>query len=293
MPRFLERHAVRALVARTRIVRVLAGVAVAGWFAASCGDKANTFANVVTGTGGGLTAIAVSPTTAVLAFNGTQQFTAVGNDATGATVAMTPTWSVVAGGGAISSSGMFTAGTTSGTFTATVKATSGSVSGTATVIVTPGVLATITVAQASMVIGATQQLVAVGKDASGNIVPITPTWAVIAGGGTVSASGVFTAGTVTGTFTNTRRRRAEVSAEPATVTVTAGPLATIVVTPNPATLAAGFTQQFTAVGKDASGNVGRHHADVVGRRRRRRHQRLGAVHRRHDARHVRQYRQGD
>jgi hypothetical protein len=31
------------------------------------------------------------------------------------------------------------------------------------------------------------------------VVPITPTWAVVAGGGTISAAGLFTAGTLPGT----------------------------------------------------------------------------------------------
>ena len=69
----------------------------------------------------------------------------------------------------------------------------------------PGVLTTILVAPSPATVGlqATQQFTAVGKDASGNVVTITPTWSVAAGGGTISATGLFTAGATAGTFTNT------------------------------------------------------------------------------------------
>src|SRR5579864_240644 len=62
----------------------------------------------------------------------------------------------------------------------------------------PGSLASITVTpNATLAATATQQMVAVGYDADGRVVPITPTWSVVAGGGTISASGVFTAGAAT------------------------------------------------------------------------------------------------
>jgi hypothetical protein len=96
-------------------------------FVAGCSDSNNP---------GVLATIALTPTSASVLPNLTQQFAAVGKDADGNAVTISPTWSVVALGGTISTSGLFTAGTTAGTFTNTVKATSGSISGTATVIVT-------------------------------------------------------------------------------------------------------------------------------------------------------------
>ena len=83
--------------------------------------------------------IIVSPNPANVQVNGTQQFTATGRDASGNTVPITPVWSVVNGGGSIDpSTGLFTAGTVTGTFNNTVTATSGTVSGSATVNVTAG-----------------------------------------------------------------------------------------------------------------------------------------------------------
>jgi hypothetical protein len=53
--------------------------------------------------------------------------------------------------------------------------------------------------------GATTQFTAVGTDAGGNVVAISPSWAVVNGGGAINGTGLFTAGAVDGTFTNTVR----------------------------------------------------------------------------------------
>jgi hypothetical protein len=189
---------------------------------ASCrGIAASATVTVVAGP---LATITVTPNPATMPINGTQQYTAVGRDAQGNVVAITPVWSVTAGGGTINAAtGLFTAGTTTGTFTNTVRATSGTIFGTATAIVTAGPLATITVTPnpATLVIGAQQQFTAVGRDAGNNIVPITPVWSVVNGGGTIDANtGLFTAGGATGTFNNTVRATSGSIFGSATVIVT-------------------------------------------------------------------------
>ncbi|MDQ6769012.1 MAG: S8 family serine peptidase [Gemmatimonadota bacterium] len=200
-------------------------------------------------------AIAVTPATATVLRGGTQQFTASGVDAAGKPVAITPTWSV-SGGGTISSSGLFTATTTGTNFT--VTATSGSVSGTAIVTVNeplPGALATITVTPSSLsvFVGGQQQFTATGKDANGTVVAVTPTWSVSTNGGAITVDGLFSAGTLAGTYTVTASNGSVKGT--ATVTVKAGALATIAVTPNPANVAARATQTFTAVGRDGYNNI--------------------------------------
>jgi hypothetical protein len=123
----------------------------------------------------------------------------------------------------------------------------------------PHTLATITVtpATATVAAGATQQFTAVGKDAGGNVVSFTPSWSIAAGGGTIDDNGLFTAGSTGGTFNNTVTVSSGSISGTATVVVatSSAPIATIVITPSPATIASGATQQFTAVGKDADGNV--------------------------------------
>ncbi len=240
----------RALSQQGRIARSMAAVAIAALFTTACGDSSGP-RRVAT--------VVISPTTTTLPVGGTQQFTAVITDNEGNVLSKnTPTWSIAAGGGTITPTGLFTAGTVAGTYTNTVVVTCSGISATATVIVTAGPLATITVTPnpGTMAINATQQYTAVGKDANGNVVAITPVWSVTNGGGTINASsGLFTAGPTAGTFTNTVRATSGTIFGTATAIVTAGPLATITVTPNPATMAQGATQQFTAVGRDGGGNV--------------------------------------
>jgi hypothetical protein len=207
-----------------------------------------------------LATLTISPASATLGANGTQQFTVVGTDTDGNAVTIdAEVWSVVAGGGTINSStGLFTAGTTAGTFTNTVRVTCGGITATATIIVTAGPLATITVTPnpGTTPINGTIQYTAVGRDVNNNIIPITPVWSVTAGGGTINvATGLFTAGGTPGTFTNTVRATSGTIFGTATAIVTPGPVVTITVTPNPATLQINTTQQFTAVGRDAAGNV--------------------------------------
>jgi hypothetical protein len=226
---------------------------------ATSGAIAGTATVTVTATAGPLATITVTPNPASVPATTTRQFTAVGKDAAGNIVAVTPVWSVAAGGGTISATGLFTAGAATGTYANTVTATSGAIAGTATVTVTaaPGPLAAITVMPdpATVPLGGMVQFTAVGKDAAGNTLTIAPVWAVVAGGGTISAGGQFTADVTPGTFANTVMATTGAVSGMATVIVQPGPLATITVTPNPASVPATTTQQFSAVGKDAAGNI--------------------------------------
>ena len=247
----IRSRVVKSLAQRARIARVVVASLFAALFIAGCSSSTD-FSPI--------TSLTVAPASATLAAGGTQQFTVVTKDGNGKTITGTnPTWSVVAGGGTISSTGLFTAGTTAGTYTNTVAVTCSGVTSFATVIITPGAAATITVTPnpATLAINATQQFTAVVKDANGNVVTATPVWSVVnATAGTINSStGLFTAGTTPGTYTNTVVATSGALTGSATVIVTAGPLATITVTPNPVTLQVNTTQQFTAVGRDASGNV--------------------------------------
>ena len=230
-----------------------------------------TYANTIKATTGSVSAtatvivtvgpvvsITVTPNPTTLAVGATQQFVAVGKDVSGNVVTFTPTWTVVNGGGTVSSTGLFTAGTVIGTFTNTVQAAIGGTSATATVIVTAGPLAIITVTPNPVTLspGFKQQFTAVGTDASGNVIAITPVWSVVNGGGSIDAtSGLFTAAGSTATYANTVRATSGAISGSATVTIVAGALAGIIVTPNPVTLAPGATQQFTAIGTDVNGNA--------------------------------------
>jgi hypothetical protein len=250
MTSFTKERVVGTWAPRGPIGRVLAALAFAG-VAAACGDSSGPQR---------LATLTITPASATLDAGGTQQFTVVGTDNDGDAVTVdAEVWSVVSGGGTINSStGLFTAGPVAGTFTNTVRVTCNGITANATVIVNAGPLATIVVTPnpATMAINATQQFTAVGRDANGNVVAITPVWSTTNPPGTINAStGLFTAGNTTGTFANSVRATQGTISGTATVTVIPGPLATITVTPNPVTLQTGAQQQFTAVGRDAGGNV--------------------------------------
>ncbi|MGI5862369.1 MAG: MYXO-CTERM sorting domain-containing protein [Myxococcales bacterium] len=205
---------------------------------------------------GPLATITVTPNSVTVPALGTRQFTAAGADSHGNAVAISPTWSVTNGGGSINASGLFTAGPTPGTYANTVRASASGVHGSATVEVTVGPVATITIEPSSVTlpINATRQFTASGRDAAGNTVAITPTWSVIHGGGSIDASGLFTAGTTAGTFNSTVQASTGSVSATASVVVTPGPLATIAIAPENPTLAPGAQQQFTATGADSGGH---------------------------------------
>jgi hypothetical protein len=251
MKSFMNNRILQAVAPRARLARAVAAIAFAGLFVASCDVHKIT-------NPGSVAAISITPNPQTLAINGTQQFSVVANDFSGASITVTPTWSVVSGGGTITSAGVFTAGTVPSVYSNTVLATSGSLSATATVIVVPGPLASILVTPkpVTLNVNLSQQFTAIGLDAAGNLVPLTPAWTVANGGGAIGTAGLFTANSSPATYTNTVTATSGAISGTATVIVTPGPLATITITPNPITMAIGpATQQFTAVGRDAGGNV--------------------------------------
>lgn len=236
-----------ARTARGSTIRVVLAVLFTGLFASGCRDATGPEQ---------LESLTVTPATSTVGPGATVELTAAGTRAgTNVTNLRGETYAVTSGGGTVNSAGVFTAPTTAGTSTITV--TCGGQTATATVIVTAGPLASITVTpNPTLQIGETQQFTAVGRDAFDNVVAITPVWSTTNPPGTIDATtGLFTAGNTTGTFEASVTATSGSISGTADVTVVAGPLATITVTPNPVTLETGAQQQFTATGRDAGGNV--------------------------------------
>src|SRR4051812_20188273 len=107
----VKRHVARVLVRRTRAAFMFGALALG---AVSCDVHKESGP-------GSVVALLVSPSPSSMPINGTQQFVAKAVDFEGITVGGTPVWSVVSGGGSISPSGLFTAGTVTGTYASTVK----------------------------------------------------------------------------------------------------------------------------------------------------------------------------
>ncbi len=201
-----------------------------------------------------LTTLEVTPSTSNVSAGATLQFVVRGKDQFGDYMTGSPsvTWS--ASGGTVSNKGLFTAGSLAGA--ASVTATSGSISATASVTVTVVSVLTsleLTPNTASLDASASQQFVVRGKDQFGNYMTGTPTVTWSATGGTVSNSGLFTAGSVAGNFKVTVTSGTITASSTVTVNVPAV-LTTLELTPNTASLDAGATQQFVVRGKDQFGN---------------------------------------
>src|SRR5207245_1604432 len=141
---------------------------------------------------------------------------------------------------------------------ATITATSEGQSGSATVSVTIVPVASVSVspATASVQTGQTVQLTATPKDASGGALSgRTVTWASSnVGVATVSGSGLGTAAAAgSATITATSEGKSGTSA--LTVTAAIAPVASVTLSPSPATVQISGTLQVTATLKDANGNI--------------------------------------
>ena len=143
--------------------------------------------------------VTVSPTSATLSPGGTQQFTAAVTGTSNTAV----NWAAT--GGAISTSGLFTAGTTAGTnFTVTATSAADTTkSATAHVTIQAPVGITVSPTSATLSPGNTQQFTATVTGTSNTAVTWTAT------GGAISTSGLYTAGQTTGSFSVTATSAAD------------------------------------------------------------------------------------
>ncbi|WP_248358158.1 right-handed parallel beta-helix repeat-containing protein [Anaeromyxobacter oryzae] len=191
--------------------------------ATSHADPTKTASSTITVTAPPVTiAVTVKPATASVVAAGTVQLTATVTGSTDTAL----TWSVLEGtaGGMVSASGLYTAPATAGTYH--VVATSHadpSKSATATITVTAAsapIAVTMNPTTASLLTGGTVQLTATVTGSTDTAV----TWSVQEGsaGGTVSASGLYTAPATAGTYHVVATSHADASkSATATVTVTA------------------------------------------------------------------------
>jgi uncharacterized protein YjdB len=195
--------------------------------------------------------IVVAPASTSVVTGGTQQFAAYGRRGAGDSVALSVVWSAT--GGTISSSGLYTAGATPGGYV--VNASADGLTGTATVTASSVPVASIVVSPASVSVsvGSTLQLTALAKDAGGSALPgRTVTWTTSSSAvATVSPSGLVS-GVAVGSATITAT--SEGKSATAAVSVTNLPVASVTVSPSPASVYVGATARLVATLKDANGN---------------------------------------
>ncbi len=216
------------------------------------GTLADTAAVTIAATAPTLTAVEIAPGSASLLTGSTQQFSVVGRMSDGSSAAVGAGW--VATGGTISSNGLYTAGGTGGSFRVIATQAGGTKADTASITISapaPTLSAVVvTPATATVAAGATQQFAAVGKMSDNSTQPVTVIWS--ATGGTISSGGLYTAGATAGTsYQVIALQQGGSKADTASITISAPAptLSAVVVTPATATVVAGATQQFTAIGR--------------------------------------------
>ena len=202
----------------------------------TAGQAAGTYRVIATDQGSGLadtaaitvipqaiivTGVSLSPVTVTLASGKTQQFASTATMSDGSTSNVAAKWT--AAGGTISSTGLFTAGTTAGSYRVIAVDTAIGLADTAAVTITtpaPTLQAVVlTPTTVSLASGATQQFTASGKMSDGSSAPVAVSFA--AGGGTISSTGLYNAGSTAGTYRVVATQSGGSLADTATVTITA------------------------------------------------------------------------
>src|SRR5881396_3720701 len=218
------------------------------------GNLSDTATVTVSGCTVPVASVSVTPASATVAAGQSVQLTATPKDANGNPLSgRTVTWSSNNTSVAIADVNGNVTAIAPGS--ATITATSEGQSGTAAITVTSVPVASVTVspASASVQAGQTIQLTATPKDANGNaLTGRVVTWsssntsvATVNAGGFVTSSAAGSA-----TITAASEGKSGTSA----ITVTSVPVASVTVSPAPASVQAGQTLQLTATPKDVNGN---------------------------------------
>lgn len=157
-----------------------------------------------------LVAVKVAPDTVALNAGETHTFSAAGLLSDGTTAAIGVTWSAT--GGTVDAGGVYTAGDVAGKYRIVAIKSAGTLADTAAVTLTvpespapepeppAPTLAEVfvTPASVSLITGKTKQFAAYGRNSLGDSVAVAV--AFTATGGTITSSGLFTAGSTTGTY---------------------------------------------------------------------------------------------
>jgi uncharacterized protein YjdB len=199
-----------------------------------------------------VTQVVTSPDSITLDPKQTRQFLAYGRTQSGDSVAVAVRWT--ASGGAITPGGVYTADTLAGSYLVTATAMSSAATGSSRVK-NSGLLAQIilTPATASVAAGATVQFAAYGRKTSGDSVAVNV--AYTATGGTISATGLYTAGPSAGAYRVIATLTGGILAGASAVTITTVPVASVAVSPATLSVPAGQTGQLAATPKDAGGTA--------------------------------------
>jgi hypothetical protein len=201
-----------------------------------------------------IASISVAPARISLPVGQTQQFDATATLSDGSTDANpSVTWSAT--GGSISTGGLYTAGSSAGSFRVIARSGNGKADTSAVTITTTAPTVTalaVTPASASLSTGQTLMFAATATLSDGSSANVSVTWT--ATGGSITSGGRYTAGSTAGGF-RVIARSSNGIADTAAVTITAATITAVTVTPSSANLVTGQTQQFRASATLSNGST--------------------------------------
>jgi len=165
--------------------------------------------------------LVLSPASVTLSPGGSQQFFVEAKSSDGATVGTVPRYT--ASGGTITPLGVYTAGSTPGSFEVIASDSASGTADTALVTVTPPAptlqAVVLTPASVALQSGATQQFGASGQMSDGSTAPVAVSYT--ATGGSITTGGFYTAGSSSGSYRVIATVSGGILADTATVDVTA------------------------------------------------------------------------
>jgi hypothetical protein len=197
-----------------------------------------------------IVSISVAPAAATVNAGATQAFSASATRQDGSTLVPSVTWTAT--GGTADGSGVYTAGSAGGSFRVIAVLQGGTLADTSSVtVVSPTVSLTLTPSAATVNTGASQAFaVSAARQDGSTYVPII-SWS--ATGGTITAGGVYTAGSTAGSYRVIGVLQGSTLSDTSTITIPAPVLQAVILTPAAASVAAGATQQFSVSGQWSNG----------------------------------------
>jgi hypothetical protein len=223
-------------------------------FAAGCAGENTMAPDGTSGNSGTPASLQVYPRSIVVQTNQSVKFRGRARTRDGTSIVTQIAWAST--GGVMNPDGTFSS-PTAGTFKVVGRGRGwkNSDTSTVTVVTPPSDLAGITVSpgSASLLINATKTFTASGVLADGSTTQIGATWT--ATGGTVDAAGVYTAGSLPGTYRVVAATTDGSRADTAVVTVTAPTLTKVVLLPASFSLTTGGTKQLTTYGVNSIGDT--------------------------------------
>ncbi len=221
------------LTAMFLLIQSCGGGGAGSVFAPSAGPSASA---PTTATAPTLTRFVLTPPSVALVSGATQRFAVSAAWSDGSTTPPATTYSAT--GGTITPSGLYTAGSTAGSFTVVATQQGGTRADAATVIISVPTATllkmVLTPATLALAPGGIAQFAVAGSWSDGSSAPPTVTYS--ATGGTITAGGLYTAGATQGSFRVIATQQGGTKADTATVTVLAAASSSCARTVNASTM---------------------------------------------------------